>query len=489
MTRFRRWFALFTLAALVALAASVPASPPAKDDGKPAPKWLVDRALTVSPAGEPVPALKYRLFPLSSARKDGNAVPIYLRLNQEQTDESKKYWREEPAKWNKLPVGQIPLKEAREFIKRFSRFYQQFDLGARRKTADWSYTLDQGSIVDILLPDSQQMRGYVPMLVLKARVEIAEGDYPAAIRSLETGFSFGQQVAEGPFLINGLVGIAISNIFSDVVPDLIERPDAPNLYWALTVMPRPFINLRNPMELEQRFVELQFPELADIDRPRTDEQWDALLVRYRKDVGRIFLASNEGTAKSSPYLPGRAPEDPAAKSPDLPAAKKYLVERAGLKSAEVEAMAPAHVLMIWILRYSREVFDSQFKASYIPYPRAQGLIAAHEKWLKAAPETEAKQLGGGLAAAIGKVMGAQTRIDRKIAVLRVIEALRLYAAANGGRLPDRLDQITEVPVPDDPGTDRPFQYAREGETATLTGLLPGEPQNLTGLRYTITLRK
>jgi hypothetical protein len=484
------WSVVAPLAVLVALAAGVSASPPAKDDGKPVPKWLVDRALTVSPAAEPVPALKYRLFPLSSARKDGNAVPIYLRLNQEQTDESKKYWREEPAKWNKLPPGEIPLKEAKEFIKRFSRFYQQFDLGARRKTADWSYTLDQGSVIDILLPDSQQMRGYVPMLVLKARVEIAEGDYPAAVRSMETGFSFGQQVAEGPFLINGLVGIAIANIFSDVVPDLIERPDAPNLYWALTVMPRPLINLRNPMELEQRFVELQFPELADIDRPRTDEQWDALLARYRKEAGRIFVVSEkEGTAKSNPYLPGRAPEDAAAKSPDFAAAKEYLVERVGLKSAEVEAMAPARVLLLWIVRYSREIFDSQYKACYIPYPQAQGLIAAHEKWLKSTPETEAKRLGGGLAAAIGRVMGAQTRIDRKIAALRVIEALRLYAAANGGRLPDRLDQVTEAPVPDDPGTGKPFQYARDGDTATLTGLLPGEPQNLTGLRYTITLRK
>jgi hypothetical protein len=489
MNWFRRWSALAPLAALVALAAGEPASPPCKDDAKPPPQWMFDRALSVSPAPEPVPALKYRLFPLSSTRKGGNAVPIYLRLNQERNDAGRKHLREEPDKWNKLPLDKIPLKEAKEFVRSYSRVYQQFDLGARRKTADWNYTLDQGSVVDILLPDAQQMRSFTPMLILRARVEIAEGDCPAAIRALETGFSFSRQVGGGPFLISGLVGVAIAGQFCDVVPDLIERPDCPNLYWALAVLPRPLVDLREAMELEQRFVEMQFPELADIDRPRTDGQWDALLVGIRKELGRLFAVDREGPAKGNPYLPGRSPEDTAAKSPDLPAAKKYLVERAGLKSGDVEAMPPARLLLLWIVRYSREVFDNQFKISYLPYPQSRGLNAAHEKWLKAAPDTEAQRLGGGLVAAIFKVLGAQTRVDRKVAALRAIEALRLHAAANGGRLPDRLDQVTVVPVPDDPGTGKPFEYSRDGETATLIGRIPDEPQTTTGLRYKVTLRK
>lgn len=487
MNRSWRWSALALLAVLIAPAAGGSADPTCKDANKPPPEWLVDLSLTVSPAAEPVPALKYRLFPLSSLRKEGNAVPIYLRLNHEQSDAARKMWREDPDKWNKLPVSQIPLKEAKEFLNRYRRFYQQFDLGARRKTAEWNYTLDQGSIYDVMLPDAQQMRGFAPMLVLRTRVEIAEGDYAAAIRSLETNFSFSQQVGEGGFLINSLIGVALASIFSDVVPDLIERPDSPNLYWALTAMPRPLIDLRKSMELEQRFVELQFPELADIDRPRSDEQWDALLVRYRKESGRLFEAGM--TPKKSPYLAGRAPEDAAAKSPDLPVAKKFLVERAGMTSAEVEAMTPAHVILLWIVRYTREIFDSQFKASYLPYPQARLANVETEKWIKSAPETEAQRLGGGLVPVIIKVIAAQTRIDRKIAALRVIEALRLHAAANGGQLPDRLDQVTVVPVPDDPGTGKPFDFRRDGATATLTGLIPGEPQQHAGLRYKITLRK
>lgn len=87
------------------------------------------------------------------------------------------------------------------------------------------------------------------------------------------------------------------------------------------------------------------------------------------------------------------------------------------------------------------------------------------------------------------VLGAQTRIDCKIAALRVIEASRLYAAANGGNLPDRLDMITQVPVPDDPFTGRPFAYSRDGQTATLTAHIPSNPKVVTGLRYRVTIRK
>jgi hypothetical protein len=326
------------------------------------------------------------------------------------------------------------------------------------------------------------------MMVLKARVEIAEKDFAASIRTLETGFSFGQQVAEGPFLINGLVGIACASQIAEVLPDLIERPDAPNLYWALTVIPRPLIDIRKEFELEQRCVELQFPDLADIDRPRSAEQWDALLANVRSEMRRL-VAVSEGSVKPKPPLAGTAPEDPAARSPDLLTAKKYLTERLGMKSAEVDAMPPARVLLVWIVCDSREIYDDLFKATYLPYAQARGVSDDAEKRLKSAPDTEAKRLGGALVPTVFRMMVAQTRLDRKIAALRVIEALRLYAAANNGKLPTRLDQITEVPAPDDPGTGKPFEYTSDGVTATVIGRLPGERLANAGIRYKLTIRK
>src|SRR5712692_3065416 len=224
MIRLRRWSVPNGLIFLIAiafcflhnqrLAGQNAADKPDED------KWLVDRSLNLTPRSAPVPALKYRLLPLASELKEGNAVPIYLRLVHEQNDENQRLRREKPAEWNQLPLDQLPVQEIRKFLKSgreidrvrgpvFEYTMKQLDLGARRKTAEWNYTLDAGDPIAMLLPDAQDMRYCGTLLTVKARVEIAEGDYTAAAHTLETGFAFARHIVEGPFLINGLVGMAI----------------------------------------------------------------------------------------------------------------------------------------------------------------------------------------------------------------------------------------------------------------------------------------
>jgi hypothetical protein len=43
-----------------------------------------------------------------------------------------------------------------------------------------------------------------------------------------------------------------------------------------------------------------------------------------------------------------------------------------------------------------------------------------------------------------KVLEASTRIQRQVASLRVVEAIRLYAAAHEGKLPATLSDVTEA---------------------------------------------
>ncbi len=481
MHRLPRWSVMICCALAAALAAA-----PAPGDDKPAEeKWLLDRKLELSPQPEPVPVLEYRLFPLASELKEGNAVPIYLRLVHEQSDAARKRWYERPTELNQEPIDRFPVAEAREFLNGYRRFFQQFDLGAQRKHAEWNYTLDQGSVIDILLPDVQVMRSYVPLMILRARVEIAEKNWVAAANALKTGFTFSRQVSEAPFLINGLVGIACASQLTDTLPDFVSRPEAPNLYWSLTALPRPLISLRHAMEFEQRFFEYQFPELTGLDRPRSPEQWDALLKKVRTDFVKLL----DTDPKKEPIPPGTSPDDPAAKSPDLPAAKKYLIEQRHKPAAEVNAMPPAQVLLLYLVAVYKEFSQDEFKAAYLPYPKAVPTLAASEKHLKAAPATEGARYTRALLPAIKKVMAAQNRLERKIAALRVLEALRLYAAAHDGQLPDKLSQVTAVPVPDDPGTGKPFEYQRDGPGAVLIGRIPGEPLELVGLRYRLTVRK
>lgn len=495
MNRLRRWsvFAvlMLTCGLLASLLGQAPPATEKKNGDKPAEKWLFDRSLAVTPASQPIPALKYRLFPSNMERKEGNAVPIYLRFAHERLDSRKQQLRDEPAKWNKMPLEKLPLNEVKKFLENGRLKYElrQLDLGARRRTAEWNFTLDAGDPIGLLLPDVQEMRIWAPILVLKARLEIAEHRYADALRTLETGFSFAQQISEAPFLISDLVAIAVAHQMADCLLELIERPDAPNVYWALTVVPRPLIDLRKGYDFERVMLELQFPDLAELDRPRTAEEWDATFSRILVSVRTEFKRLMEGSKNVKPPKPGNAPNDPASKSPDLPAARKYLAEVVGMSAARIDAMSPAEVLLRYMLHLYYELRDELFKCAYVPFPQSRRLAQEAEARLKSAPDTEAGQLATMLLPAIPKVQLAQNRLDRKLAALRAIEALRMHAAAHRGQLPEKLEEVKIAPVPNDPGTGRPFEYQRDGQTATLSSRISGEKLEMTGLRYRVTIRK
>ena len=94
-----------------------------------------------------------------------------------------------------------------------------------------------------------------------------------------------------------------------------------------------------------------------------------------------------------------------------------------------------------------------------------------------------------LAPAIAKMRWAQARLDQRLALLRHVEALRLYAAEHG-KLPGKLSDIP-VPLPSDPLCGQPFRYEIVGATAHLRGTPPKSEENnpAFNLHYEVTLRK
>jgi hypothetical protein len=481
MIRLRTWSVLILACAL---------TPALSSQDKTASTWYIDRALTVSPRSAPVPALTYRLLPPSWELREGNAVPIYLRLVHSQTEAAQKAWSEQPLSWNSLPVDKVPLAEARKFLQNHHYLLRQLELGARRRTAAWDYTIEEPNPLGLLVPDVRVMRGYAPMLDLQARVALADGDFKGAAYHLATGFAFGRHVGEGPTLIHSMVAIGMASQVAGTVTDFIERPDSPNLYWALTALPRPLIDLRQSLDFEYQMLEKQFPELGDLERQWTANQWNDGLRRVRTDLQALAELPEGAKRKLSDMIPKDcAPADPAAKSPDLAAARKFVARTKGLSADKVEALPPAQVLLLYIAGTFHEDRDDYYRAAYLPYPQARRVLDGAAKRLREAPVSEAHLPAHLLLPALDRVMQSQVRLERNLAALRVIEALRMHAAAHDGKLPDKLDDVSVVPIPEDPGTGKPFEYSRTGDTATLVSQIAGEPQAGSGIRYRVTIRK
>ena len=457
---------------------AVPAQPPAQ---------TVE--LAVSPAEQPSPALRYRLLPISSELNPGDAAPVYLRLRHELGDAA---WQEIGEKYDALvpvPLEKMPVAEARQFVDKWGGKTALLRIGAGRKFCDWSYPLaeQRQEIIEMLLPDCQSMRQWSRLLSLKARVETAEHAYDQALDTIETGIAFGRHVGEGPFLINNLVGIAICNGMLDRVQELMSQPGSPNLYWALTVLPRPLVSLREALELEGRVGENMIPELAQTDEPHSRSEWGVLIEKLY-DRLRHLAERITSDAKVNARLRAHLDLDLAAfKKENLAPSQEYLKTMSHMDPERVKAMSEDEVVARAFVGQYRDMRDDLFKMSYLPWREAKSLSGAAQQRLTSVKPGPLVVLAE-LQPTIINCLDAQMWLDRRVAALRVVEAIRLYAASHDGKLPAALNEVTEVPVPRDPAMGMPLAYRRDGAAAVLTLPDAGMKDRPTP-SYRITIRK
>jgi hypothetical protein len=109
---------------------------------------------------------------------------------------------------------------------------------------------------------------------------------------------------------------------------------------------------------------------------------------------------------------------------------------------------------------------------------------------QARPPARERALFDGLLPALEKVRRAQGRLEQRIALLRHVEALRLYAAAHDGKWPGKLSDVA-VPLPVDPFTGKPFLYTVEGAVAHLRGSPPPAEKKNPGfnIHYEVAIQK
>ncbi|MHC4462369.1 MAG: hypothetical protein ACYS6W_16845 [Planctomycetota bacterium] len=294
-------------------------------------------ALTLHPAKAPKPRNKYQLLPKAKEHSDSDALPLYKRAVQSLPKDSQT--DQKIRQWVKTPLNKLPRQQVQSTLQQFKPTLQLVEQAAKCKQCNWPPFDPE--------PPPQNLSEYrklAYLLFLQTRLQSAQGQYDQAVRTIQTGLAMARHIGQGPTLVQRLVSIAIAELMCGQVEQFVQGPDAPNLYWALQGLPKPFIDL------------------------------------------------TEQTVLQSPDIRERT-----------------------------------HLLM--------------------------------------------------------------NRLDRHVAILQCIEALRLYAAVRKGKFPGALTEITKIHIPNDPVTKTRFVYSRAGSKAVLEGPAPKGAKPKDAMRYQLTLKE
>jgi hypothetical protein len=397
----------------------------------PAPVTETLFTLELQPMAAPRPALRYLLLPELKEMTPGNPVAGYLECL---------FLRD-------------PEAEKETFSKAALR---QADRAARLDKVDWQMLLKaKKDNIGLLVPDVGELRKLGDALRERFREEAAAGRFDQAVVSLKTMFALARHVGEHPTLIGHLVGVAIARLAVDCVQELLERPGCPNLYWALTNLPAPLLTLEKGMEGERLLIEGLLEKFIDTEAPQNPSE---LRKRIEGLVRGRDFEEKPSDEKVQAWLDART-KDPLW----VVHARTRLVEY-GIPEDRLRKFPIEQIILLDEKREFEARRDEAMK--YISLPACQ----FEEMLARAKPEKE-KALLDLLVPATKNVRRIQGRLEQRIALLRHIEAIRLYAADHTGALPAHLSDL-EVPLPPDPFTGKPFRYEVKGETAHLCGSPP-----------------
>jgi hypothetical protein len=480
------------LSALQATAATVPSTQPHATSLPEVDKWILRPSLS---SRNP---LQYSLLPDLAEQAPGNAVPLYLMASrfwpdQKTTDE---VLDPENHRFNYLdtPIDEFPLRDAQKLLDAYSDTLAFVDRAARRQRADWDDDWPDARFGAKEFQYRDDLRHAANLLSFRARFQISQRDWSDASYTLQTSFSMARQFGSAPMLIHAIESSGFASIaLSYGVSEWIRRGDAPNLYWALSNLPRPFVELTPVAQCERMpFGQTLLDQATRGALP--PQQWGQVV---REMIGRL-------QEMRPPFK--RNPAEIEAQASRIivsayPRAKQFLFS-AGVPMEKIDAMTPEEAVGSYFCQEARLASDQLWKCWGLPYSQAQDQML--RSWRALAPDQmpllDNPLFQGNQVTISGPTEHADyeipsllrlryqlTRVDRQIALFQTVEALRDYAARHDGRPPERLDQITDLPVPIDPVTDKPFDYSVQGQTVHLDALTPWWPRN--GWRLELTFAK
>jgi predicted DNA-binding protein (MmcQ/YjbR family) len=238
--------------------------------------------------------------------------------------------------------------------------------------------------------------------------------------------------------------------------------------------------MRRAWDAEATWIYLAVPTLAKLHAGQelTADQWRSAMVN---EMAPFYVKTENyrvtGTQAHPDPVKDASPET-------IQQALADYAQRHHVSVEQAEKVDPAVVLGKFYFRTFETASQELSKLRGQPYPVLLVRTREHAKALAQLRKTQRANPFLELASHLDKVVWAFARTDRQLAAMATVEAIRSYAAANAKKLPGKLDDIFETPVPMNPATGKAFEYKLDNDTAVLS-----DSQSQATLNYTIKIRK
>jgi hypothetical protein len=439
--------------------------------------------LTVRPMAAPKPALKYPLLPEVREMHPGNPAQWYVRCFQEQRNFFfSKEGVAERARYLAMPLAQLP-RELREYGR---SPLNQAEWGARLDALDWQVLERvQNEGLDLMLPELGPLRVLGLALQVRFRGRLGGRHYDDAARSAATMFSLARHLGEYPAAAAAGVGLEVADRALDTLEEMVQLPDAPNLYWSLTDLPDPLVDLHKGVQGDRALVAIEFRLLRN-DVPMTAAEIEQLVSHLSGKIGFAREQAGERPQSFRARLQARVRDahqvraarrrlieayctdhraDPAMSGP---VAVASFVGESFQKVHRIDQFPPEQVILLDEKRAYDVRRDDDMKLLSLAPWQIEAVRGADSNGGAVANEDG---LFADLLPRVLPARQAQAQFEQRIALLRCVEALRMYAASHDGKLPTRLADVS-VPLPVDPFTGKSFEYEVKGGAASLRGRPP-----------------
>lgn len=411
--------------------------------------------LSVRPMAAPKPALKYQLLPEIGELNPGNAAQWYLRCFAEQRNFFfSRQGREQRTQLLTQPLSEINTKE---FSNYGGSALRQADWAARLDTVDWQVLHRlQTEGMGLTQPEMEPLLILGEALKARFRVEIAGGRYDDAIRTAKTMFGFARHLGENPTEKAARLGHTIAGLALDTIEEMVQQKGCPNLYWALTDLPCPLVDIRKAVQSHTGSVSTELKGVRD-DATMTDEQIEKVVSQLS---GVLSAAREEAGHAPRSFRSALAAR---IKHPDQLKELRERLIKSGAPEGLVPNFSPLQIVLIEEKRLYENQRDDLMKLLALAPWQIDELTAGRTG-------TGEGLLSDLLPPAVS-LRRQQARLEQRIGMLRIAECVRMYAAEHAGKLPARLKD-PGLPLPSDPFTGKAYSYEASGATAHIRGSSP-----------------